>query len=254
MLYTIDQLRERHSVRSYLDQPLKGPALKAIRREVEDINAAYAAEGVRFALCMDEPQAFGSFKRSYGFFKNVRNYVVAIVDRQSPHGEEVAGYAGERFCMKALMEGLGTCFVGATYDVSKVQVNLSASEKIAFLITVGEAAPSEGFIASIVKKMAHRKSLAPEGFYASDIAFFNLQEARARLPYLQSGLEAMACAPSALNKQLVRVWQGEDSYLHAGLAHTNEYTDVDLGIAKFNFQTVVNGKWEWGDGGRFLTY
>lgn len=254
MQYTIDQLRERHSVRSYTDEALKGPSLKAIRQEVDDINAAYGKEGIRFVLCLDSPGAFASFRKSYGFFRNVRNYVVAVVDRNALHAEEVAGFAGERFCMKALMEGLGTCFVGATFDVAKVQVNLSASEKIAFLITVGKGAAREGFVASMVSKMVHRKSLSPEAFYSQDMAFFNLAEARVKLPYLQNGLEALACAPSAVNKQPVRVWQGEDTYLHAGLALTNEYTNVDLGIAKFNFQTVINGKWEWGDGGRFLTY
>lgn len=35
---------------------------------------------------------------------------------------------------------------------------------------------------------------------------------------------------------------------------TGKYTDIDLGIAKFNFQNVAPGKWDWGVGGRFMTH
>ncbi|MDE7080822.1 MAG: hypothetical protein K2O78_04115 [Muribaculaceae bacterium] len=253
MLYTSNQLRDRHSVRSYTTDPIPAPALAVLQQEVEAVNTEYASEGVRFVLCLDSPAAFGSFKKSYGFFRNVKNYFVAIVDSSGANAREVAGYAGERLVMAAVANGLGTCFVAATYDASRVSVEMSATESIAFLITVGVASEEKGFIAGLVERMTHRKSVEPEEFYDTDLAFYNLAEAEDRLRYLRAGLRAIAAAPSALNKQPVRVWLGEDTYLHAGLAMTGDYTDIDLGIAKFNFQNVTPGKWEWGVGGRFMT-
>ncbi len=253
-LYTSHQLRDRHSVRSYTNDPIPVTALAVLQQELESVNTEYSLEGVRFVMCCDSPAAFNSFRKSYGFFRNVNNYLVAVVYSSCANAREVAGYAGERLVMAAVAHGLGTCFVGATYDAAKVDVELSATESIAFLITIGVASEGKGFIARLVEKMAHRKCIAPEDFYDTDMAFYNLAEAEDRLRYLRAGLRALAAAPSALNRQPVRVWLGEDAYLHAGLAMTGKYTDIDLGIAKFNFQNVAPGKWGWGVGGRFMTH
>lgn len=252
MQYTIDDLRRRHSVRDYKDVRLGADTVSRLEDEVKAINEEYRGEGMRFELRFEEPEAFGSFLKSYGMFKKVRNYLVAVVDTECPDAEEFAGFAGERFAMRALSLGLGTCFVGATYDRLSVQVTMSVTERIAFLIAFGEPSDDKGLIGSLVARIAHRKSLAPEEFYDSRLAFYSLDEAEARLPWLGNALEALSLAPSALNKQPVRIWLGEDNYIHAGLSYTGDFTAIDLGIGKFNFQTQVPGRWEWGQGARFL--
>lgn len=50
-----------------------------------------------------------------------------------------------------------------------------------------------------------RVTRTPDTFYADEMAFFNLSEALTQMPWLQQGLEALACAPSGMNKQPVRV-------------------------------------------------
>lgn len=250
MRYTLEQLQQRHSVRKYADRQVPADILAILEREVAEINAAYS--GIRFSLVIDNGEAFGSFKKTYGQFKGVKNYLVGVVDTLVADSEEIAGFAGEQFCMLAVVNGLGTCFVGATYDPAKVQVNLSATEKISFLIPFGyEDENGPGFVGKLVQRVAHANSLKPEQFYDPGLAFFNLQEAMGRMSDLFTGLQALECAPSGMNKQPARVWIGEDTFLHMGLSFKGDYTSNDLGIAKFNFQAVVPGKWEWGVGVAF---
>ncbi len=251
MAYTIEELRQRHSVRKFADRQLPDDVTAALQAEVKDINDKYKT--IRFELRMDEPQVFADFKKTYGMFSGVRNYLLAVVDTTDSDAEEIAGFAGEQFVMKAQTLGLGTCFVGATYDAEKIDLNLKDNEKITFLIPFGYK-EGEGNTEEYLNryKDTPRINRSPDTFYAEEMAFFNLSEALSQMPWLEQGLEALACAPSGMNKQPVRVWEGEDTYLHAGLAETNPYTSNDLGIAKYNFQAVVPGRWEWGVDGRFF--
>lgn len=250
MQYTLEQLQQRHSVRKYADTAIPADVITILEKEVEEINANY--EGIRFSLVFDNGEAFGSFKKTYGQFKGVRNYLVAAVDMNVDNSKEIAGFAGEQFCMLAVSQGLGTCFVGATYDPAKVQVNLSATEKITFLIPFGyEDEKGPGFVGKLVQRVAHANSRKAEEFYDNNLGFFNLQEAMNRMPSLFTGLQAVECAPSGMNRQPARVWIGEDTFLHMGLSFNGDYTANDLGIAKFNFQAVNPGKWAWGEGAAF---
>lgn len=252
LLYDIETLKLRHSNRNFDEQLIAPKVSELLKAEVNEINKNYG--GIRFRLVFNNGEAFSSFRKSYGQFKGVKNYLVGVVDTAVQNSEEIAGFAGEQFVMLATEQGLGTCFVGATYDPAKVQIILSATEKIAFLIPFGY--PNEkgpGLLGKLMVKVVHSRSKAPQAFYDNNLGFINLEEASLRMPALSTGLEAIACAPSGMNKQPARVWIGEDTFLHMGLAFNGDYTNYDLGIAKFNFQAVVPGKWEWGIDGRFLT-
>lgn len=248
--FDLNILQQRHSVRNYDEQLIPTQTVNMLKETVDEINATYP--GIRFRLVFNNGEAFSSFRRSYGQFKGVKNYLVAVVDTAVENAEEIAGFAGEQFVLTATEAGLGTCFVGATFDPSKVQIILSATEKIGFLIPFGyEHDKGPGVIGKMMMKVVKGKSKTPEEFYDNNLGFINLQEASARMPQLAEGLEALACSPSGMNKQPVRVWVGEDTYLHMSLAVTGDYTSYDLGIAKFNYQAVVPGQWQWGVDGRF---
>ncbi len=248
--YSIEALQRRHSVRRYSDAEIPQATVQALEDEVKTINAAYP--GVRFSLKFASPEAFGSFKKSYGFFKGVSNYLVAVIDTREADSAEIAGFAGEQFVMLAVSKGLGTCFVAATYDTSKVQETLSPDEKIAFLIPFGFAEEAEpGLMYKMMQKVVKSKGLEPQEFYDDKLAFFTYSEALRQNPWLAEGLQAVAAAPSGMNRQPVRIWMGEDTFIHAGVKSKGDYTDLDLGIAKFNFQATVPGRWDWGEGARF---
>lgn len=248
--YTPDELASRHSVRKYAPVPVAPEVAAILDSEVEEINASYP--GIRFVICYDSPEAFSSLRKTYGLFSGVSNYLVAVVDGSVGHAAEIAGFAAEQFVMRATRCGLGTCFVGATFDGSKLAVGLNEGEKVLFVVSFGyEAKGGEGLWRSMMRRIVRSKMLPPADFYTPGDGDLSFAEAAERMPLLEKGLEAVAVAPSARNRQPVRFRMGADGVLRAATIVENAFSDVDFGIAKFNFQAVAGGRWDWGRDGGF---
>ncbi|MDE6099689.1 MAG: hypothetical protein K2L46_06630 [Paramuribaculum sp.] len=248
--YSLNELSRRRSVRKYSARPLDPETAASLDEEVGEINKSY--RGIRFQLCYDSPAAFASFRKSYGLFSGVRNCLVAMTDRSVPHASEIAGFAAERFVMVATRCGLGTCFVGVTFDGAKLDVSPRQDEKILFVVSFGyEAEGNEGVLRSLMRRIVHARSLLPDDFYSARPEDLDLAHAIRKMPGLADGLKAVSVAPSARNQQPVRLRMDAGGVLRATTTVRNDFSDVDLGIAKFNFQSVVGGRWQWGDDGCF---
>ena len=69
--------------------------------------------------------------------------------------------------------------------------------------------------------------------------------------WFQSGINAVVRAPSAMNRQAYRFTYSNGTVTVQQTEHTT-YSDVDLGIAKLQFEIGAHGgTWTWGDGGTF---
>ncbi len=109
-------IKERHSVRNYLDTPLPPDVIEKLTAYTTSLNDQYH---INIATIINEPRAFGSFLTTYGKFKNVRNYMVLIGDKNDADTERRLGYAGELAVLYAKSIGLDTCWVGLTFSKSK---------------------------------------------------------------------------------------------------------------------------------------
>lgn len=248
--YLMDKLtflEERHSVRSYSDVPLTKSQVRALEAEITFINTHEA--GLYFSLVTGDNAPFKGFTASYGFFKGVHSYIVAVIDESYPNTKERAGYFGQQLVVKALESGLSTCFVGGTFSEKRVDVQLRAGRKVLYLITIGKDAVKKSFVSDMVSKLAHKKQ-----WNATDMfePVSDLSSAIAKFPDLERGLKAILCAPSALNRKPVRITINQEGMLTAFVKEESGYNLIDLGIAKFNFQYVMGGSWEFGNGAPFL--
>lgn len=247
----LELLKSRHSVRSYSEKPVSDDVIRHLQAEITMVNTHEA--GMHFTLCLDSPEAFAGLKRNYGMFRGVRHYVAAVVETAYPDAYERAGYCAEQIVVKATELDLATCYVGATFDSKSVPVQLRAGWKILFLITFGyPALKSQTFVSAMAMKFAHRHNRSPEQFFEDgDMPFDKAVET---FPYLREGLEAVACAPSALNRQPVRISVRQANGVPTVCAHVDkDELLVDLGIAKYNFAFATGKVWEWGNGAPLLT-
>lgn len=247
---TLELLAERHSVRSYSVEPLKEDIFNSLRSEVTYINTHEA--GLNLQLCLDQPDAFAGLSRSYGFFRNVRNYLACVIDPTFDFAMERAACNAEQFVMFCVEKGLGTCFVGGTFSRKHVAAQVEVYEKIPFVVTFG--IPDEKHTSVLVKgmvKMMHRNKKRPRDFFEGTEADY--ADACRLIPDLERGLEAIALAPSALNKQPVRLRLDHSGESPRLIAVTGDYEKfaADLGIAKYNFSAVIPGFWDWGEAGAF---
>lgn len=109
----IELMKERHSVRSYLEKPV-GPEERGRLSDV--IAECNRLGGLNIQPVFDEPEAFGSFMAHYGKFSGVKNYV-ALIGRKGE--DEKIGYYGEKIVLAAQEIGLNTCWVALTYKKSE---------------------------------------------------------------------------------------------------------------------------------------
>lgn len=283
----IEELKRRRSVRSYSPTPLTEQQIAAIKAAITAVNSHEA--GLHFSLVTNSSEAFKGFGRSYGMLRGVNNYIVLAIDSSSyDYMEEKAGYYAQMLVTKIVAMGLGTCFVGGTFSRKHVGVPMRAGWTIPAVITLGyPAVTADSTIARLAKKIAKRHSKSPEEFYCDN--GLTITDAYKLFPMLPQALEAVSCAPSALNKQpetfavtenCNRIKYDDTEYeimdaeaqmrrelssnkteqihlsrnphyiIEARVKQPSQH--IDLGIAMWNFEQLFAGYWLWGNPAIFL--
>lgn len=242
----LELLRKRHSVRTFSEESLSRELRNKLNAEATMTNTVMA--GLRFQLFYDNDDPFKGFFKSYGTFKNAHNYLAAVANEGVEDIWEKAGYFAEKFVVRCVELGLGTCFVGGTYDPSSINAQLNAGEKILFVVVFGFPADYRRRAENLLVKFVHRKKLELKDFFIPSDKF---EESCKLVPHLKEGCEAVACAPSAINKRPVRLFlkqeDGED-IVCAKVEVKNKLNLVDLGVAKFNYNFATDTECEFGNG------
>lgn len=237
---TLKDLQQRHSVRSYTGQPLSESEIKTLRAAISDVNSYLP--GTRFQLVLNDDTPFTGKMGSYGLFKGVKNYIAAVIDTGVNGHDQIAGYAGQKIVMDAVLAGLGTCFIGGTFSSDKLPVQMRAGEVVRYIIAVGHEASNQRLLAKLFVSVAHRKHVSPQQFFDSGKSAKTIDEARILYPRIDEALEAIACAPSARNLCPTRIWLDADGNICAGTVSDGGFSQVDLGIAQFNFEQIIPGE------------
>lgn len=123
----LEAIWARHSVRRYLNKPLRPDELAALRAEVDACNRE---SGLHIQLVVNETRAFEGSMARYGKFSGVQNYF-ALVGKAGPDLQEKCGYWGGRLVLKAQAMGLNTCWVALTFTKVKSAYTLGDGEKLA---------------------------------------------------------------------------------------------------------------------------
>ena len=218
----MELIRERHSVRQYLD--------KKIPEELRGQLDAYAAElnaagNLHMQIFYDEPECFNSRMAHYGSFENASNYI-AMIGKKAPDLEERCGYYGELLVLKAQELGLNTCWVALTHGKSKA--SLAPDEKEVIIISLGYGKT----------KGAARKSKS-----ASDVSSLSADSPE----WFQKGVEAALLAPTAINQQKFRFELAGNHTVSAKAGRIGTCLKIDLGIVKCHFENGAGrGNFRWG--------
>lgn len=258
-MVSLKELQERHSTRNYADKPLTAEQIRALKAEITLINTHNP--GLDFTLVTGDGSPFNGAS-SYGNFKGVSNYIVAVGELSFADVPERAGYYGEQLVMIAQQMGLASCFASGTYSQKEVKVNLRAGQKILFVIAIGYAAEkAQTAMSKISSTFMHLKKKSHKDFY-TETDEWPYAKALEAFPMLEAGLQAVACAPSGYNKRPVRIsiatlpedkrFGDRNVGIVASVADVNEMTLFDLGIAKYNFGAVCPGIWDWGNNAFFF--
>jgi len=218
----IDAIKNRHSVREYLDKSIEEGVAKSLQKEIDACNEE---SGLNIQLVLNEPNAFDGNATHYGRFKGVKNYI-ALVGKKGKDLHEKIGYYGERIAVMAGVLGLNTCWVALTYRKYKAVVNVADDESLVCVLALGYGV-SQG-IARRSKTLGQVSNIcdgSPEWF--------------------KRGLELSLLAPTAINQQQFFIELRADSKVHAK-AKIGFYNKVDLGIVKYHFEVGAGREnFEW---------
>lgn len=232
-------IEKRVSRRAYLNQKIEADKLERIREAIRHYNKL---SGLSIQLIEDGSQAFNGLRKSYGMFYGVRTLIALVGKTADPHIKEKAGYFGELLILEATALGLGTCFVGASYDKKNCPCQIGADESLICVITMGPVNEKPGLREKAIYHMTHRKSIKLEELYEADMEVPS---------WFMKGVKATQLAPSAINRHPVRfVYKKGEVYAY--VKDTSDFNLVDLGIAKANFEIGAEGKFEYGNYGRFV--
>lgn len=223
----LEAMRERISRRTYTDTRIEPDTLAQLNARIQAINAA---SQLSIFLLEDGSLAFNSIRKSYGMFKGVRSILVLKGKKSDAHLREKIGYYGEELVLEATKLGLGTCWVGGTFDKKNPVFQVTAEEELVCVIPVGYVPMDQTLREKLIYQLSHRKTKSIETFIQSD----------EEIPeWILEGVKAVQNAPSAINSQKVRL-TFKNGILSIGVPETYVFDLVDLGIAKLHFEYATN--------------
>ncbi len=220
----LQAIKERHSVRKYIDRPIEAEKVAAIRQFIDECNRE---SGLHLQLVTEEPLAFSTGIFSYGKFTGVKNYIALVAPKQGDYREAI-GYQGEKIVLFMQTLGLNTCWVGLTFKNIKDAYVLNPGEELKFVIACGYG--EDGGVQHPPKK--------PITHYYSD-----KRDSGEPLPdWFMRGMEAALLAPTAVNQQKFLFTLLPNGRVEAKAKFDFiGYSHYDLGIVKYHFE-VAAGK------------
>ena len=240
---------QRRSVRSFQLKKPDERAVAALRSEISYATSRDAA--IHFQLFLNDPSHFEGFTAGYGMFRNARHYVACVVDTSYEDCMQRAGYWAEKVALRAVSKGLGTCFVSGTYKSDSVAAQLRVTWRIPFILLVGYESDRRNTLMARMMKGLAGSARRPSAASVLSSDSMSYEEVLKQWPELQKPLEAVAAAPSSMNRHPARICiqPGDTPDMPRITAKVNkEYaqSDIDLGIALCNWQIVAGGEWEYG--------
>ena len=177
--------QHRFSVRKYKAAP-EETQLQALAGMADLL----CAHGVRIAIGRAE-QVFKPIFLWYGKIRGTDAFAAVVLDAAAE--PEMAGYVGEAFVLECTAMGLGTCWLGASYNKNNAfsAIKLAEGERVACIIAIG--VPDEAYVARPRRSFEKLTGLTADAFGA--------------LPTWQKrAIECARRAPSAPRK-MVSLWK-----------------------------------------------
>jgi len=240
-----ETVKTRYSTRTYTDQPITAETIEKINDYINTLSNPFSIK-VNFKLLEANKSAGSEKLGTYGVIKGSNNYIGATVEN-SELALEALGYEFEKLILYLTSLGLGTCWLGGTFNRSSFKNAFEVKENEIFpaISPFGYPSSKKRIADSLVRMVAksdHRKSWN-ELFYNKK---FSDPLAFADADAYAFPLEMIRLAPSASNKQPWRVVKDGTTY-HFYEFQAKGYSTsfgydiqkVDLGIAACHFHLAA---------------
>ena len=257
-----DLIKERTSVRTYTGQPLENNVKEKVQHLLENnhFESPFSkfAEKVRFQL-ISMPEFDPQEKRklgTYGVIKGAQDFIVGAA-KKSKYGKEQYGYVLEAIILVATDLGLGTVWLGGTFNrsVFSKKINKESDEIVPAITPIGyyeKKNSRDVLFRSRIK--ANTRLPWNKLFFEGDFTTPLNQE---KIGGFSTLLEMVRIGPSAGNRQPCRIIKEVDKNIfHFYVEYAkppynpgyNIFMEIDVGIAVSHFnlsaqELGIQGDW-----------
>ncbi len=243
-----EAVTKRYSVRNYLDKEIEEEKIKAIEAFIASLDNPFGKK-VNFHFLfrndMNEEQRLGT----YGVIKGAKNFIGTTI-KLEPRTLEALGYEFETLVLYLAHLGLGTCWLGGTFDRKGFAnaMNVNEGELLPIITPYGYAAEKKHIKEIAMRKMikADKRKDWKELFYKKDFSSPLTKDGAGELAF---PLEMLRLGPSASNKQPWRIIVDGRTlhfYEHREPGYSKAFPydiqRVDMGIAAAHFDYSVKEK------------
>ena len=232
------------------------PLQEPVRTSIEKYLQSLSEKEFRFELVDNKNTGTGSVKLgTYGIIRGATTFIIGIMDNSYKNVEKF-GYVFEKAVLFLTDMGLGTCWLGGTFNKQQFSkpVRLKENEFIPIVSPVGYPCTGINVMNSIVRIVAGSDKRFPREKLFFENTFSNTLSTDAAGKYREP-LEMVRLAPSASNKQPWRILKNENGY-HFFLSRDPNYSRLlkydiqrnDIGIAMCHFELcaeelMLQGLW-----------
>ncbi len=250
-------IRARHSVRTYQPFPIPDEEKQNLINSLQVISR----DGLRYAWFERKPgDTLVERLGTYGVIKGTHTFMVGVLPKGGKNDKNLAvrfGYQFEQVILKATELGLGTCWLGGTFNPATYakEIGLQDDEKIVMVSPVGFAKDSKHFVDEVFVQAADSSSRLPwDSLFFATYLEEPLTETDAG--EFAQPLEMVRLAPSAVNTQpwrVIRDTRGFHFYgmdiRYYGIRRIDFLRNNDMGIALSHFalacrELELNGGWQ----------
>lgn len=252
MSISLEAMKRRVSVRGFDSAPLSLEETMALQKAF--MRNALGPFGGRPRFALARPEDGLSRIGTYGVIKGGPAFIVGAV-ANGPFAPEDFGYCLQGVVLEATVLGLGTCWLGGTFNrgFAAKAIGAKDGELLPCVTPVGRPLDRRAFMDRAIRAFAGSdgRKEASELFFAGNFSK-PLSDAAA----YAAVLEAVRLGPSASNKQpwrIVKRGDAFDLYLYEDKIYNaalgpNRLQDVDMGIAMMNFEAAcralsLQGSW-----------
>jgi len=241
----MQSIKTRKSIRTYKERNISSEERDKLIQYIEDLEKSYGGK-FRFPL-IDSDNSLDGKVGTYGVIKGANLYVCGLVKKDSMDLVEL-GYAFEKIVLFATSLGLGTCWLGGTFNRSNLAklANIKADEMLIVASPVGYIEEKKSIVDTTMRKLAKSDNRIPWNELFFDKSSSEPLD-KENLGAFGDALEMVRIGPSASNKQPWRIVKDEDRYSFF-LERTPKYAAslgfdiqlIDIGIALCHFETALD--------------
>lgn len=243
-----EAVKKRYSVRNYIEQEVEADKRKAIESFVNSLDNPFKKK-VNFHYLDNKEMKNQQKLGTYGVIKGAKQFIGTTI-KLEPMALEALGYELEALILYLANLGLGTCWLGGTFNRKgfATAMNIGEDEIFPIITPYGYAAAKKHMTESLMRKMIqadHRKKWN-QLFYKND---FESPITNEEAGDLEFPLEVVRLGPSASNKQPWRILIKDNAchfyeYKEPGYSNNFSYDiqRIDMGIAAAHFDFSVKEK------------